>query len=563
MPDASTQRLKVFLCHSSGDKPIVRELYHQLKAEGWIDPWLDEMKLLPGQEWDIEIEKAVEAADIVLVCLSNHSVDKEGYVQKELRFVLNLADEKPEGSIFVIPLRLDGCVVPRRLRHWQWVDYFPESQRLFAYTRLLESFKVRAKKLGISYQKPMVELTQKAHDKMLMNVSQDKPVSFAKRSKQQKSEGQPEDKPEIKKVSHPKFVADTLTPRSAPVLRINLPWKPVVVIAWALVLVALLVWGGTSLWKNLSSSTPEPTRISLPTATKTVKPVITNTPSSTKTSVPTSPTLGIGSTMTGTDGMTLLYVPAGEFTMGSEDGDDNEKPVHKVNIDAFWIDQTEVTNIMFIRFIDETRYTTDAENAFKSYVYKNDSWQYVNGADWAHPLGPSSDVSDIMSHPVVHVSWNDAQEYCSWADRRLPTEAEWEKAASWDVKNRQKYVYPWGNEFDGNLSNFCDKNCSFNWADKKIDDGYEFTAPVGTYPIGASPYGVLDMAGNVWEWVSSRYQDYPYSALEDLSVGIFNRVLRGGAWPNLDYSLRSTYRDWINPSSANFSIGFRCAMDAD
>ncbi len=111
MLDSTQRHLKVFLCHASADKPTVRELYHQLNAEGWIDAWLDEIKLLPGQEWDMEIEKAVEDADVVIVCISTRSVDKEGHVQKELRYVLNIADEKPEGSIFVIPLKLDDCIV--------------------------------------------------------------------------------------------------------------------------------------------------------------------------------------------------------------------------------------------------------------------------------------------------------------------------------------------------------------------------------------------------------------------------------------------------------------------
>ena len=95
------RKLRVFLCHASQDKPIVRELYQRLLAEGWIDPWLDEEKLLPGQNWDLEIEKAVESADAVIVCLSNNSVTKAGYIQKELRKILDVADEKPEGEIFI------------------------------------------------------------------------------------------------------------------------------------------------------------------------------------------------------------------------------------------------------------------------------------------------------------------------------------------------------------------------------------------------------------------------------------------------------------------------------
>ncbi len=140
-----TRKLRVFLCHASQDKPIVRELYQRLNAEGWIDPWLDEEKLLPGQDWDMEIEKAVEDADVVIVCLSNNSITKEGYVQREFKFVLDIALEKPEGTIFIIPLRLNDCQPPRRLRSWQYVDYFPESRRKWAYDRLLESLKLRAK----------------------------------------------------------------------------------------------------------------------------------------------------------------------------------------------------------------------------------------------------------------------------------------------------------------------------------------------------------------------------------------------------------------------------------
>jgi len=150
MPEQPNQGFRVFLCHSSNDKLVVRELCHKLAAEGWIDPWLDEEKLLPGQNWNIEIEKAVEKADAVIVCFSNNSVTKEGYVQSELSFVLDIARTKPEETIFVIPLRLDDCPVPRRLRVWQYADYFPESDRHQAYQRLLDSLRMQAEGLGIS-----------------------------------------------------------------------------------------------------------------------------------------------------------------------------------------------------------------------------------------------------------------------------------------------------------------------------------------------------------------------------------------------------------------------------
>jgi hypothetical protein len=142
------RKLRVFLCHASQDKPVVRDLYKRLASESWIDPWLDEEKLLPGQDWDLEIEKAVEASDAVVVCLSNRSVTKEGYVQKELRKVLDIALEKPEEMIFIIPLRLDDCELPRRLRSWHYVDYFPAEQRNRVFQRLLQSLTVRQNQLA-------------------------------------------------------------------------------------------------------------------------------------------------------------------------------------------------------------------------------------------------------------------------------------------------------------------------------------------------------------------------------------------------------------------------------
>lgn len=150
------RKLRVFLCHASQDKPIVRELHQRLLAESLIDPWLDEEKLLPGMDWNMEIEKAVESADVVIVCLSNHSVTKEGYVQRELKFVLDIALEKPEGTIFIIPLRLDECDIPRRLRVWQYADFFPDSARGKAIVRLIRSLKARAEALGIAAKKPLL-----------------------------------------------------------------------------------------------------------------------------------------------------------------------------------------------------------------------------------------------------------------------------------------------------------------------------------------------------------------------------------------------------------------------
>ena len=185
------------------------------------------------------------------------------------------------------------------------------------------------------------------------------------------------------------------------------------------------------------------------------------------------------------DGMVMVYIPAGEFLMGRKEPYSSEYPRHAVYLNAFWIDQTEVTNEMFSKFILDTGYKTDAEIAGSSKVYRNYTWPTVNGADWEYPNGPDSDILDRLAHPVVHISWNDANAYCEWAGRRLPTEAEWEKAASWDANAGVQRVYPWGNSIDGNYANYKD----YSNFDEYIAD----TTPVGSYDLGISFYGSYDM----------------------------------------------------------------------
>ena len=140
------RKLKVFLCHSQDDKPRVRKLYSRLTDDGF-DVWLDEEKLLPGQDWDLEIRKAVRNSDTVVVCLSKSSTTKEGYIQKEIRFALDVADEKPDGTIFFIPARLEICDVPNRISRFQWVDIFDK----LGYSKLKESLRIRMDDLNIRF----------------------------------------------------------------------------------------------------------------------------------------------------------------------------------------------------------------------------------------------------------------------------------------------------------------------------------------------------------------------------------------------------------------------------
>jgi len=259
--------------------------------------------------------------------------------------------------------------------------------------------------------------------------------------------------------------------------------------------------------------------------------------------------------------MVMVYVAEGEFTIGNDAGPTNERPQHRVYMDAYWIDETEVTNAMFALFVEATGYQTDAEKQGAAWVFDGAGWSEVRGADWQHPQGSATQWSGLENHPVVNVSWNDASAYCKWAGAHLPSEAEWEKAA----RGTDGWTYPWGEqEPAGTLLNFGDVNLYPEAADKNVNDGYKFTAPVGSYLAGASPYGALDMAGNVWEWVNDWYRETYYRTAPTTNPpGPINgegRVLRGGSWNHDVHDIRASMRIWVNPSDAIDNFGFRCSL---
>ncbi|MGA7241360.1 MAG: formylglycine-generating enzyme family protein [Bryobacteraceae bacterium] len=267
------------------------------------------------------------------------------------------------------------------------------------------------------------------------------------------------------------------------------------------------------------------------------------------------------------DGMT--WIPGGEFWMGTAaDQMADARPWHRVYVDGYWIDTTEVTNEQFARFVRATGYVTVAERKPRAEDYPNARpenlvagavvfsppdhaveldnhfrwWNYLAGANWRHPEGPDSDIKRRMNHPVVQIAYEDALAYCKWAGKRLPTEAEFEFASRGGLDRKR---YAWGDEFmpgGKHMANtfqghFPDTNTG--------EDGYKGTAPVGTFPANA--YGLFDMAGNVWEWTSDWYRaDYyrtlaatgeiarnpqgPAESFDPGEPGVPKRVQRGGSF---------------------------------
>jgi formylglycine-generating enzyme required for sulfatase activity len=254
------------------------------------------------------------------------------------------------------------------------------------------------------------------------------------------------------------------------------------------------------------------------------------------------------------DNAVMVYVPAGEFEMGSPESGGNNNPAHQVFLNNFWIDKHEVTNEKFITFSNEIG---DQEESGVTWL----------NLDKNHAVmiqdGEFRSQNNYENHPVVGVSWYGAAAYCEWVGGRLPTEAEWEYAA----RGLEEQNYPWSDAFGETNANLCDINCPSGWSSFNYDDGYEMTAPVGSFPSGASWCGAQDMAGNVWEWVADWYDsDYYEISPTDNPTGPDtgkSKVLRGGSWNDSPNRLRCTSRREYYPKGQDNETGFRCARDAE
>lgn len=381
-------------------------------------------------------------------------------------------------------------------------------------------------------------------------------------------------------------------------------WKVLAIVA---VVLLAIIFGGFGVWRAQNNTPPpvedpevivesvvatetpappiEPTEFEQPNDEPTnpppptepvAEPTSTFTPTATATSTetpkPTATVVVIG------DGrrQTAVLVPAGEFEMGTaaERGlaecnallpnqtcqlnwFTDENPVHTVYLDEFYVDQYEVTNADFINFLNNQSNPLGVGN----------DWLDFDSADGSGPIWASNGSWQTSSgwetHPVVYVTWYGARAYCSWQNGRLPTEAEWEKAARGPEDDR---LYPWGNSYSTDRANICDTRCREEWANNTIDDGYATTAPVGSYPNGTNIYGLHDMSGNAFEWTADWYSgDYysesPASNPPGPPSGQWH-VVRGGSFLRNGRAVRLSYRYGYKPDFGFEDVGFRCVYDS-
>jgi len=456
----------IFISYSHKDREYALKLYRYLQDKNF-SPWVYQ-NIEQGADWKRKIKTQVETCSAFVLIMTPDAEDSR-YVQGELDLAQKSGKE-------ILPLSLDGYIF------WDLtkIQAIPvQGGRMPPPDELL----IR-----------LAKIVPPAEDSM--PVREAPPVLRGARPKpaQPVRALKPAEDIENKKLSIQVWIA--------------------IIGAAATIFAALLA--------NWDKFTPAPdvtptASFTLPAPSKTPIPA-TRTPEP-----PTfTPTPGIGSTFD-SRGVTMMYVPAGEFTMGSDTYDD-EKPIHSVNLDAYYIDKFEVTNAKYAECVDAGVCDSPKQSA-----------SYTRTAYYSNP--------EFDNYPVIYVSWDMAKTYCEWRGGRLPTEAEWEKAA----RGLDGRTYPWGEDIS------CDK---LNYNNCKGD-----TTKVGSYAAGVSPYGLYDMAGNVWEWTSSLYKPYPYTTNDgrEDSLSSNSRALRGGSWVSGDDVVRSAVRYNLAPDYILNFIGFRCA----
>ena len=489
---ADKRPLKVFLCHAHADRDPVRGLYARLTKDG-VDAWLDKENLLAGADWEYEIRKAVREADVVVVCLSCQFSEK-GFRQKEVRIALEEAALQPEGEIFIIPARLEECDPPESLHRYHWVDLFEND----GYERLMRALRARANKIEATLQ----------IKKNWLPIGNTQPAVVKKPS------------PSVEK---PK--KEIQTPKN-----FN---RNIIGVIGFIVLFLASIFGLPSLIGKPEEPNPAITNtavfktFTLIPATETKTLILTTVPTKLVTVAPTS----LPKEITDDKGVEMVLVPAGEFTMGVDPAiacqnnsnerfdcektyEENGMSIHKVSLNAFYIDKYEVTNAKYRDCVSVGK----CNFPFRTNLGDINNYYYSK---------------DYDNYPFIGDHDSAVAMYCTWRNAYLPSAAEWEKAA----RGTDSRIYPWGNESDFSLKA----------NGKNGNDGFPYTAPVGSFPLDVSPYGAFDMGGNVSEIVNGNFIQYYKSGYSY----VISYPLKGGDW-NLGIIFVYDY-------GSDFRSGFRCA----
>lgn len=587
---------RIFISYRRADSAgYAGRIYDRLTAHFGEDTvFMDVDTIEAGLDFVEVLQNAVQSCDVLVALIGRSWLNikdeagkrrldsPEDFVRVEIAAALSR-------DIRVIPVLVDGAPMPRSTelpanlkplarRNALQVDHHSfnaDAYRLIAQLELAlkaaeDSRILKARRLQEDQERKEKEAREAEDRKRVESREQEERARLAAAKQAKKEREERERKEAVEKArkekeergrkaepATPASQATSLTyePQKEPVDRASSPtgvktgkpaWLPYGIGGGVLVAIVILFGIGSLIYKTLAPASPTATeRLQTEAPATQVSPApVTSAPTSTAepqgTPASTPGELGIGSTLVSEkDGMLMVYVPAGEFQMGSENGDSDERPVHTVYLDAFWIDRTEVTNEMFTVFLNEEGNRNEGGVTWLD-AEDEDVRIFKEGFTWHADSG-------YAEHPVIEVSWYGAKAYCEWAGRQLPTEAEWEKAARGSLEGK---AYPWGDQ-----APVCEKGTE-NGAQSYSCGGQ--TVPVGSF--GQNGYGLYDMAGNVWEWVSSLYQSYPYEATdgrENLSTS-GARVLRGGAWYSSDVSVRSSYRVGLDPSNPYY-FGFRCS----
>ena len=261
------------------------------------------------------------------------------------------------------------------------------------------------------------------------------------------------------------------------------------------------------------------------------------------------------------DSSKMIFIKGGNFIFGNDNGLERERPEQEVIVQSFLIDKNLVTVNDFRNFVTSTNYKSEAEKFGNAIVFIDsiNTWKLIDGASWEYPLGNSNPLA-FDNHPVTQVSWNDALAYCEFCDKTLPTEVQWEYAASERGQKKNQLFY-WGNELVINNKYMCNTWASGYPNSIGFQDGFKYTSPVGYY--GANSLGIFDMAGNVWEWCYNWHLPYVGSN-QIFPTELQGKAQRGGSFlcnPNYCHGFRLSARSATSPESSLFHVGFRCAKN--